>query len=53
MAHTDGEAATSRACAHAGVNMAISSFSNYDITDIRSASASINPDTRHAIQLYT
>lgn len=35
MAHLSGELSTSRACAKKGVNMAISSFSNYSISDVR------------------
>ena len=34
MAHVDGELATSRACAKAGVNMCISSFSNTNLSDV-------------------
>ena len=50
MAHPDGELATCRACAAMGINMAISSFSNYTVEDVTSASGgSIN----HAMQLYT
>jgi (S)-2-hydroxy-acid oxidase len=49
MAHPDGELATSRACAKANVPMAVSSFSNYSIEDIRAA----GPGTSHAMQLYT
>lgn len=52
MAHLDGEKATSRACAKAGVDMAISSFANYPIKDIRSEGLSVGP-IDHAIQLYT
>ncbi len=33
--------------------MAISSFSNYPITDVRNVGKSIDPDICHAIQLYT
>ena len=53
MAHPDGELATSRACAKAGLNMAVSSFSNYRIEDVRSAGTEIDPSICHAIQLYT
>jgi (S)-2-hydroxy-acid oxidase len=53
MAHPDGELATSRACARKGVNMAISSFSNYPLADVRAAGTAIDPGTAHAIQLYT
>ena len=52
MAHPDGEAASSRACARKGVNMAISSFSNYSIEAVRAAAAEIGA-IDHAIQLYT
>ena len=52
MAHADGELATSRACAEKGVNMAISSFSNYSVEAVRSAAAPIGP-IDHALQLYT
>ncbi len=52
MAHPDGELATSRACAKKGVNMAISSYSNYPIEAVRSAGTSIGPIS-HAMQLYT
>lgn len=49
MAHEDGELATSRACARKGINMGISSFSNYAIE-------SVIPEGRgrvsYAIQLY-
>nr|OQO21570.1 hypothetical protein B0A51_11918 [Rachicladosporium sp. CCFEE 5018] len=55
MAHPDGEKATSRACAKAGVAMGISSYANYPIADIRSAclSSSGIPQIDHVIQLYT
>ena len=52
MAHPDGELATSRACAKKGVNMAISSFSNYSIEAVRSAAAEVGP-IDHAMQMYT
>ena len=52
MAHPEGELATSRACAKQGVNMAISSYSNYSIETVRSAGISAGPIS-HAIQLYT
>lgn len=52
MAHVDGELATSRACAKAGVNMAISSFANYTAKEIRDAGLSVGP-IAHAMQLYT
>ena len=52
MAHPTGELATSRAAAKRGINMAISSFSNYTIQSVRSAGLSNGPIT-HAIQLYS
>lgn len=52
MAHPDGEMATSKACAKAGVDMGISSFANYNINDVRQAGLSVGP-VDHAIQLYT
>ncbi|KAL2044762.1 hypothetical protein N7G274_002537 [Stereocaulon virgatum] len=52
MAHPDGELATSRACAKRGVNMAISSYSNYSIQAVRSAGIGAGLIS-HAIQLYT
>ena len=53
MAHPDGEVATSRACALKGVNMAISSFSNYPLADVRKAGTDVDPTMCHALQLYT
>lgn len=53
MAHPDGELATSRAAATKGVAMAISSFSNYPIADVRRAGTEVDADMGHAIQLYT
>lgn len=52
MAHPDGELATSRACARAGIPMAISSFANYAVADIRKAGLDLGP-IEHAMQLYT
>ncbi|KAK5704672.1 hypothetical protein LTR17_021674 [Elasticomyces elasticus] len=52
MAHPDGERATARACARRGINMAISSFANYSVKEIRDAGLSIGP-INHAMQLYT
>ncbi|KAM0803732.1 (S)-2-hydroxy-acid oxidase [Usnea florida] len=52
MAHPDGEVATSKACARKCVNMAISSFSNYSVEDVRAAAAEVG-GVDHAIQLYT
>ncbi|CZT22128.1 probable glycolate oxidase [Ramularia collo-cygni] len=50
MAHPDGELATARACAKKGINMAISSYSNHSIKDIRDASGR---GISHAMQMYT
>jgi (S)-2-hydroxy-acid oxidase len=52
MAHPTGELATSRAAAKRGINMAISSFSNYPIAEVRAAGLSVGPIT-HAMQLYS
>lgn len=52
MAHPTGELATSRAAAKRGINMAISSFSNYSVHDVRRAGLSVGPIT-HAMQLYS
>lgn len=52
MANPDGELATSRACAKKGVNMAISSFANFPIKDVRNAGLGVGP-IAHAMQLYT
>jgi (S)-2-hydroxy-acid oxidase len=52
MAHPDGELATSRACARRGINMAISSFSNYPVEEVAEAGRDVGPIT-HAMQLYT
>ena len=52
MAHPDGELATSRAAAKKGINMGISTFSNYTTKDIVAAGRDVGP-INHAIQLYT
>lgn len=52
MAHPVGEIGTSRACARKGINMAISSFANYSIKEIRDAGLGVAP-IKHAIQMYT
>lgn len=52
MAHPDGELATSRACANAGVNMGISSFANYSVKEIREAGLGVG-QIKHAMQMYT
>ena len=53
MAHIEGEKATSRACASAGINMAVSSYSNYNIPTVCIAGTTIDPTMRHAIQIYS
>lgn len=50
MAHPEGELATSRACAAIGVNMGISSFSNYRAEEVVAASGGA---ITHAMQLYS
>lgn len=52
MAHSEGEVATSRACARKRINMGISSFANYPIKDIRSAGLGVG-EINHAMQMYT
>lgn len=52
MAHPDGELATSRACAKAGVNMGVSSYANYSVEQITTAGREIGP-IHHVMQLYT
>ncbi|KAI9708396.1 MAG: hypothetical protein M1820_004100 [Bogoriella megaspora] len=52
MAHQDGELATSRAAAKKGINMGISSFSNYAIGEVVRAGLAVGP-IHHAMQLYT
>lgn len=52
MAHPDGELATSRACAKFGINMGVSSFSNYSVEDVVAAGRQVGP-IAHAMQLYT
>ncbi|EMC99551.1 hypothetical protein BAUCODRAFT_29908 [Baudoinia panamericana UAMH 10762] len=52
MAHPEGELATARACARRGINMAISSFANYTIREIRGSGLGVAP-IKHAIQMYT
>ena len=52
MAHPDGEVATARACATKGVPMAVSSFANYSVKDIREAGQSIG-QLKNAMQMYT
>ncbi|KAF2103162.1 (S)-2-hydroxy-acid oxidase [Rhizodiscina lignyota] len=51
MAHPDGELATSRACAKAGINMGISSFANYDFDEIMKQGESSG--VHYALQMYT
>ncbi|OAP58796.1 hypothetical protein AYL99_06093 [Fonsecaea erecta] len=50
MAHPDGEVATSRACASVGINMGISSFSNYSVDEIVGSS---NGRVNYAMQMYS
>lgn len=57
MAHPDGELATSRACAKQGINMAISSFSNYAVDEVVAAGREGSSDgegnqVAYAMQLY-
>jgi (S)-2-hydroxy-acid oxidase len=52
MAAPDGEIATSRACAKQNINMAISSFANYSVEEVREAGLEVGP-IKHAMQLYT
>lgn len=49
MAHPAGELASSRACARRGIAMAVSSFANHSVEDVRRA----GPSVPHAMQLYT
>jgi (S)-2-hydroxy-acid oxidase len=49
MAHPDGELASARASQSRGTPMALSSFANYHVTDVREA----GPDVPLAMQLYT
>jgi len=49
MAHVDSELATSRACASFNINMAISTFSNYDLEDVIHEGGG---RVGYAIQLY-
>lgn len=51
MAHPDGELATSRACAKAGINMGISSWANYDFDKIMAEGE--GQGVRYALQMYT
>ena len=50
MAHPDGELATSRAARRKGVNMAISSFANYEVEKIVAQGCG---EVVYAMQLYT
>lgn len=52
MAHPRGELATSRAAARRNIHMAVSSFSNYSIEDVRAAGLEVGP-THHTMQLYS
>lgn len=54
MAHPDGELATSRAASKRRIHMAVSSFSNYSVEDVRTAGLNVGPGSiAHAMQLYT
>lgn len=62
MAHTDGELATSRACAKRNVHMGVSSFANYSVEEIVAAAtdtvggtagAAATTPIAHVMQLYT
>jgi (S)-2-hydroxy-acid oxidase len=52
MAHPDGELATSRACAKRRIHMAVSSFANCSVEDIRAAGLDKGP-IEHTMQIYT
>jgi (S)-2-hydroxy-acid oxidase len=52
MAHPDGELATSRACARRGINMGVSSYSNYSVEEVVHAGREVG-DMAHVMQLYT
>lgn len=52
MAHPDGEVATARAAAAAGVPMILSSFSTRTIEDVRAAGVSVDPVARTWMQVY-
>jgi 4-hydroxymandelate oxidase len=52
MAHPDGELASARAAARAGVPMIVSSLSSTAIEDIRAAAVSTNPAARTWMQMY-
>lgn len=52
MAHPDGELATSRACAKRGINMGVSSYSNYSVEEVIQAGKEVG-DMAHVMQLYT
>jgi 4-hydroxymandelate oxidase len=52
MAHPDGELATSRAAARAGVPMILSSLSSTSIEDVRAAATAVDPAARTWMQIY-
>ena len=52
MAHPDGELATARASARAGVPMIVSSLSTTTIEDIRAAATAVDPAARTWMQMY-
>ena len=52
MAHPDGELATARAAARAGVPMILSSLSSTSIEDVRAAATAVDPAARTWMQIY-
>ena len=52
MAHPDGELATARASARAGVPMILSSLSSTSIEDVRAAATAVDPAARTWMQIY-
>jgi len=53
MAHSDGELATSRACARKNIHMGVSSFANYTVEEIVKAGLENGDPMTHVMQLYT
>ncbi len=52
MAHPDGELATARASAAAGVPMILSSLSSTSVEDVRAAATAVDPAARTWMQMY-
>ncbi|MFO0963008.1 MAG: alpha-hydroxy acid oxidase [Phycisphaerales bacterium] len=52
MAHPEGELATARAAAAAGVPMILSSFSSTGLEEVRAAGLAVDPKARHWMQVY-